>query len=44
MVYIIQNRMIWILYDDRKIREYLIPKFFPSWRGEYWKLITVIRL
>lgn len=40
MVYIIQNRMIWILYDDRKFREYFIPQYFPSWRedpdGELW--------
>ncbi len=38
MVYIIQNRMIWILYDDRKFREYFIPQYFPSWREEpRWK-------
>ena len=34
MVYIIQNRMIWILYDDRRFREYYIPKYLPSWREE----------
>ena len=44
MVYIIQNHMIWILYDDCKFREYFIPKYFPSWREEYWKPITMIRL
>jgi hypothetical protein len=44
MVYIIHNRMIWILYDDRMFREYYIPKYFPSWREEYWRPATVIRL
>lgn len=34
MVYIIQDHMIWILYNDCKFREYLIPKYFPSWRKE----------
>ena len=44
MVYIIHNRMIWILYDDRMFREYYILKYFPCWREEYWRPATVIRL
>ncbi len=44
MVYIIQDRVIWIFYKDYSFREYFIPKYFPSWREEYWKPITVIRL
>ena len=43
MVYIIHKRMVWILYDDRKFREHNIPKYFPSWREEFWKPKTVLR-
>ena len=44
MVYIIHKRLIWILDNDRMFREYHIPKYLPSWREEFWKPITVIRL
>ena len=44
MAYIIQNRIVRILYNDRDFSEELKQLLFPSLRNEHQKPITVIRL
>ena len=44
MTYIIQNRIVRILYNDRDFSEQLKQLLFPSKRNEHQKPITVIRL
>ena len=44
MTYIIQNRIVWIVYNDKDFSEQLKRMFFPSMRDEHQKPITVIRL
>ena len=44
MAYIIQNRIVRILYNDRDFSEELKQLLFPSHRNEHQKPITVIRL
>ena len=44
MTYIIQNRIVRILYNDRDFSEQLKQMFFPGMRNEHQKPITVIRL
>jgi hypothetical protein len=44
MTYIIQNRIVRILYNDRDFCEELKQLLFPSQRNEHQKPITVIRL
>lgn len=44
MTYIIQNRIVQILYNDRDFSEELKLMLFPSLRNEHQKPIIVIRL
>ena len=44
MTYIIQNRIVRILYNDRDFSEQLKQLLFPSQRNEHQKPITMIRL
>ena len=44
MTYIIQNRIVRILYNDRDFSEQLKRLIFPSQRNEHQKPITVMRL
>ena len=44
MTYIIQNRIVQILYNDRDFNDQLKRMLFPSQRDEHQKPITVIRL
>ena len=44
MTYIIQNRIVRILYNDRDFSEQLKQLIFPSQRNEHQKPIFVIRL
>ena len=44
MTYIIQNRIVQILYNDRDFSEQLKEMFFPSMRQEHRQPITLIRL
>ena len=44
MIYIIQNRIVRIHYNDRDFSERLKRMLFPSLRNEHQKSITVIRL
>lgn len=44
MAYIIQNRIVRTLYNDRDFSEELKQLLFPSQRNEHQKPITVIRL
>ena len=44
MTYIIQNRIIWIVYDEHNPHEQFRRMFFPSWRKEHREPVTVIRL
>lgn len=44
MTYIIQNRIVQILYNDRDFSEELKQMLFPSLRNEHQKPIIVIRL
>ena len=44
MAYIIQNRIVRILYNDRDFSGELKQLLFPSQRNEHQKPITVIRL
>ena len=43
MIYIIHNRIVWI-YNEHDIGEPFRRMFFPSWRNEHRKTITMIRL
>ena len=44
MIYIIQNRIVRIFYNDRDFSEQLKQLLFPSQRNEHQKPITVVRL
>lgn len=44
MTYIIQNRIVQILYNDRDFSEELKQMLFPSLRNEHQKPIIAIRL
>ena len=44
MTYIIQSRIVQILYNDRDFNVQLKRMLFPSQRDEHQKPITVIRL
>jgi hypothetical protein len=44
MTYIIQNRIVRILYNERDFSEQLKQILFPSLRNEHQKPIIVIRL
>ena len=44
MAYIIQNRIVRILYNDRDFSEQLKEMLFPSMRQEHRNPITLIRL
>ena len=44
MTYIIQHRIVRILYNDRDFTEQLKTMLFPSMRQEHRKPITLIRL
>ena len=44
MTYIIQNRIVRILYNDRDFSEHLKEMLFTSMRQEHRKPITLIRL
>jgi len=44
MTYIIQNRIVRILYNDKDFSDQLKAMLFPSMRQEHRKPITLIRL
>ena len=44
MTYIIQNRIVRILYNDRDFSEQMKAMLFPSIRNEHRHPITLIRL
>ena len=44
MTFIIQNRIVRILYNDRDFSDQLKELFFPSIRQEHCQPITLIRL
>lgn len=44
MTYIIQNRIVRILYNDRDFSDQLKEMLFPSIRKEHRQPITLIRL
>jgi hypothetical protein len=44
MTYIIQNRIMRILYNERDLDEQLKQMLFPSIRNEHRKPLTMIRL
>ena len=44
MTYIIQNRIVRILYNDQDFSDQLKQLLFPSQRNEHQKPITVMRL
>jgi hypothetical protein len=44
MIYIIQNRIVRIFYNERDFSEQLKQILFPSLRNEHQKPIIVIRL
>lgn len=44
MTYIIQNRIVRILYNDRDLGEQLKQMLFPSIRNEHKKPLTMIRI
>ena len=43
MTFIIHNRFVWIIYDKNDYRGKW-RMFFPSWRDEHRKPVTMIRL
>lgn len=43
MIYIIHN-IVWIVYNEHDIGEPFRRMFFPSWRSEHRKAVTMIRL
>ena len=44
MIYIIHNRIIWIVYNEHDLNEQFRRQFFPSWRKEHREPVTVMRL
>lgn len=44
MIYIIHNRIIWIVYNEHDLNEQFMQMFLPSWRKEHREPVTVIRL
>ena len=44
MIYIIHNRIVWIVYNEHDLDEAYMRMFFPSWRNEHRKTTTLIRL
>ena len=44
MIYIINNRIVLIVYNEHAIGETFRRMFFPSWRNEHRKVVTMIRL
>ena len=44
MVYIIHNRIIWIVYNEHDLNEQFRRQFFPSWRKEHRNSATVLKL
>lgn len=44
MIYIIQDRFVWILYNEIDLGTQRVTRWFPSMRNEQKYPITVIRL
>ncbi|MBQ3734023.1 MAG: hypothetical protein II859_08690 [Bacteroidales bacterium] len=44
MIYVIQNRIVWVVYDDRDSGWSFGKWIFPSVRNEHREPVIVIRL